>query len=131
MRRRLVARLKRPLRGWRLAIHLTDLVAMPIQLQSFLASLRQLVWGEAPALDQYQGLAFGIRHGADPHNPHSDRVILELTAATLVEWAHLIRHQNVLVAVERDTGLLTCLEHLCTVQEVDLGRRPLKVVAGP
>ncbi len=75
-------------------------------------------------------MRFTFTSPADPNIAHAGGVVLELEDARLVQ-AGLRDHQHILVAIHRDTVLLTHLIHLPVVRPVDRGSPALIVTGRP
>ena len=131
----LVASIGRPLFQrfcrWRVTVHLTAaLVGPPIHFQRVPPDLRQGLRAEVLVVRQLQLLFLFLffTPPADPNIAHARRLVLELVGARLVR-IELLGHQNVLVAVNGNTGLLIRLVDPGAISKLDRRRRvPLGVV---
>src|SRR5215211_5898712 len=116
---------------WRLTVHFTALVGALIHFQRVPPDLRQSLLAEVLVVHQFQLLFLFLffTPPADPNIAHTRRVVLELVGARLVR-IELLGHQNVLVAVNGNTGLLIRLVDPGAISKLDRRRRVPLGVAG-
>src|SRR5215210_4092197 len=122
--------LLQPLCRWGITVNLTALVGALIQFQRLPAGIRQGLRAQLLAFHQRQRLFLFLpgTPPADPNKTHLGCVVLEVEDARLT-LLELLDHQDVLVALDGNTGFLVLLVDPGAVLELDRRRRePLGVV---